>query len=180
MVFRQTVAIVALSTFAACLYGVLHDLVTAHVCLQYFTEFHPDLGIAPDPIAQALAWGVIATWWVGLPLGGVVAFANLFGSRPHLSTRQLVKPISVLLIVMAICAAAAGGIGYLVGEPITSMVFPEGQHYGSEFGRRFGAVLFTHNASYFSGIFGGIALAVWVWVKRGRFSVPPIMAERRL
>jgi len=65
----QFLKIVGLGVLAAIGYGIVHDQVTVRVCLEYFTIFHPRLISSTSPTLLALAWGVAATWWVGLPLG---------------------------------------------------------------------------------------------------------------
>jgi hypothetical protein len=39
----ESLKIIATCLLAGVLYGVLHDQVTARVCLEYFTVFHPDV-----------------------------------------------------------------------------------------------------------------------------------------
>ena len=46
--------ILALCLGAAILYGVLHDLVTAHVCVEYFSIGHPEVIASADPLRLAL------------------------------------------------------------------------------------------------------------------------------
>ena len=60
------------------LYGVAHDLVTAHLSVEYFTVAHPPIG-TDDPFLLALVWGVLATWWVGVLLGVPLAAAARLG-----------------------------------------------------------------------------------------------------
>ena len=67
--------IIGLCVLAAVLYGVAHDQVTARVCVEYFTIGHPRILATESPTVLGLAWGVIATWWVGLVLGAPLAFA---------------------------------------------------------------------------------------------------------
>ncbi|MGC9367543.1 MAG: hypothetical protein ACP5FK_10960 [bacterium] len=43
-------------------FGIIHDLVTAHVCVEYFSIAHPPVISGGLPIFYALVWGVIATW----------------------------------------------------------------------------------------------------------------------
>ena len=75
------VSIILLSIVTAVAYGILHDLVTAHVCLEYFTVAHPPILPSQSPVVMAFLWGVLATWWVGLImalaafLGGLVGYA---------------------------------------------------------------------------------------------------------
>jgi hypothetical protein len=70
---RESLRIVAVCTLAAVGYGILHDLVTAHVCVEYFTEWHPQMVSSRNPVVLALVWGVVATWWVGALLGVLLA-----------------------------------------------------------------------------------------------------------
>ena len=44
-----------MSIFAAIAYGILHDLVTAHVFAEYFTIGHPPVFHTDDPIRLHLA-----------------------------------------------------------------------------------------------------------------------------
>jgi hypothetical protein len=43
--------------FAAVLYGVLHDQITARVCLEYFTVFHPPVFATQSPTRWQIALG---------------------------------------------------------------------------------------------------------------------------
>jgi hypothetical protein len=66
-------------------YGIAHDMVTAHVCVEYFTIGHVDIFGTGNSVLLALGWGTVATWWVGLVLGGFIASAARSGAphRPH-------------------------------------------------------------------------------------------------
>jgi hypothetical protein len=57
-----SVRIVMFSIACAVLYGVVHDQVTAHVCVEYFTVGHMSLLGLRDPTVLGLVWGIIATW----------------------------------------------------------------------------------------------------------------------
>ena len=71
----QAIAIVALCIGSAVAYGILHDQVTARVCVEYFTIGHPPVFSAVSPTMLGIGWGIIATWWVGLLLGIPLAVA---------------------------------------------------------------------------------------------------------
>src|SRR5438045_1972073 len=90
--------IVGLCVVGAIVYGIMHDMVTAHLCLPYFTVFHPDLFHTVNPWLLALGWGVMATWWMGLFFGILVAAAARSGQLPKLGWRSVVKPLGVVLI----------------------------------------------------------------------------------
>ena len=165
----QTIGIIILSVLAAITYGILHDQVTARICIEYFTIGHPRLIASESPAVLGLFWGVIATWWVGLPLGGGLAIAARAGRRPKLACTQLIRPIGILLCGMFGAAIIAGTIGYLTAsagvfhltEPLATKV-PEGKHVA------FLTAGWAHMASYVSGIAGGIILWLATWKRRDR------------
>src|SRR5438046_1821291 len=93
--------IVALSIGAAVFYGVLHDQITARLCIEYFTVAHPPVVLSDSPTLQGLVWGVIATWWVGFLLGVPLAIVALTGDYPIWTAKSLMRPIGILLTIMA-------------------------------------------------------------------------------
>jgi hypothetical protein len=165
---NESVKIVLLSILASVVYGILHDLVTAHVCVEYFTVFHPRIIASQDPNAMALLWGVIATWWMGLIFGLILAGAPRMGQSPKLEARELVMPITVLLAITAVCAFLAGVMGSTVHEwfPI-----PRVPIQGVD-PSRFNTCLFSHNASYFVSGIGTLVLCVFLNIVRTRRARP--------
>lgn len=169
----HSLRIVLLSVLAAITFGVLHDLVTAHICIEYFTIGHQRLFATDWPVPHALAWGVIATWWVGVLLGVPLAIAARVGRRPKRTARELVVPLAKLVGVVGACAVVAGSIGFTLSstgqvvllEPFASQV-PKDRH------TRFITDLWMHLASYGAGAVGGIVLAVKVWRGRGNGLTP--------
>ena len=166
----ESIKIIGLCVVAACLYGIVHDQVTARVCVEYFTIGHPPIfGGVEDPTLLALGWGIVATWWVGLPLGIIAALVARVGRRAKLSASQLLPPIAILLLVMGTIALVAGVAGYLCAEsgfvwlvgPIATMV-PADRH------SPFLADLWAHLASYGSGMIGGLVVCVVLLVRRIR------------
>ena len=163
--------IILLSIAAAVVYGILHDQITARVCVEYFTIGHPDIFGTDSPTLLGLGWGVVATWWAGVLIGFPLAFASRLGSQPKRTAGSLIVPIAKLLGIMACCAAVAGLVGFglatlgnvwLVG-PIAELVPREKHPY-------FLADLWAHNASYLSGFVGGLVLAAND--RRARMSIP--------
>src|SRR5437667_12448595 len=92
--------IVAIGVLAAVSYGIVHDQVTARVCVEYFTIGHPPLIASTSRMFLGLAWGVVATWWVGLRLGFILAVAARLGARPKLAVARLTPLILRLLAPM--------------------------------------------------------------------------------
>jgi hypothetical protein len=106
----EAIKIILFSVLAAIVYGVLHDQVTAHLCVEYFSIAHPPVFPTQAPFLLALGWGVIATWWVGLPLGLFAAAASRLGSRHRLALDDVRPMVFRLLILMAAGAAIVGAI----------------------------------------------------------------------
>lgn len=161
--------IVLLCIVASVVYGILHDQVTARVCVEYFTIGHPPVFDTQSPTLLALGWGVIATWWVGLLLGVPLACVSRLGSRPALTAGDLLRPLAILLAVMSAVSLIAGLSGYGLAragrvwlvEPLASRV-PAVKHHV------YLADLWAHLAAYGSGFIGGIVLCVMTWRRRVR------------
>jgi hypothetical protein len=155
----QALAIVGLCIMAAVVYGVLHDQVTARICVEYFTIGHPRYFDTESPTLLGLGWGIIATWWVGLALGLELAIVARAGNRPPIGVRTLIRPVCRLLCRMALFAFLAGLLGYLMAS-LGRVSMPEGLA-GRVPRDRHAAFLadgFAHAASYIVGFFGGVGM----------------------
>lgn len=163
----QPALIIILCIVSAICYGVAHDQVTARVCVEYFTIGHPPVFDTESPTLLALGWGVIATWWVGLIIGVPLAIAARAGGRPKRSAASLIRPVAILLALMALCALLAGLLGAVLArrgsvvllEPMASAV-PADRHVP------FIADLWAHSASYLVGFIGGVVLVARTWRSR--------------
>jgi hypothetical protein len=165
----QFLAIVVLSLLAAVSYGILHDQITARVCIEYFTIGHPQiLSVEKNsPTVIGFVWGVAATWWVGLGLGIPLALAARAGRRPKKSVHEMLRPVVVLLAIVGALALVAGLAGYaaavqgwvLLDGSIADRVPPQ-QH------APFIADAFAHTVSYAAGTIGGIILIAQTWRSR--------------
>lgn len=168
----EFIKIVILGVVAACVYGIVQDQVTARVCEEYFTIGHPPIFDTDSPTLLAFGWGVVATWWVGLPLGLLIGLASRVGGWPRLTWRGLLRPIAVVLCVMGVISLLAGVVGYFVAdaggvrlfEPLASRI-PAERHV------LFLADLWAHNAAYGAGFLGGVGLCIWCIIARGRWAV---------
>lgn len=170
----ESLKIVLLSIAAAVTYGVLHDQVTARVCVEYFTIGHPPIFNTNSPTLLALGWGVIATWWMGLLLGIPCAAAARVGSLPKTDAAQLIRPIGILLVVMGCISLAAGLAGHEAASAgVVSLVEPLESSVPAEKHIAFITDLWAHLAAYATGFFGGLALCVWVLVGRFRRAPQP-------
>ena len=169
----QVILIILMSVLAAVSYGVLQDQVTARVCVEYFTIGHVQYIQTDSPTLLGLYWGVVATWWVGLPLGVLLAIAARIGKRPKRSARSLIKPIVILMGIIGACALLSGIIGSIAAakgwvillEPLATKV-PAEKHVA------FLADLWAHLAAYCAGAVGAVVLCVIIWLSRGRAGKP--------
>lgn len=161
----ETLKIEAMCILAAIIYGIAHDMVTAHVCIEYFTIGHFDVYPGGDTPAwrYALYWGVAATWWVGTALGLLVILAGRVSSRwPRLSARQVAKPMIVVLGVQWVAAMCVLAISYMVlgsgfeARDRLSSAVPLEAHRG------FVADWITHLFSYGAGLASALILCALV------------------
>lgn len=51
----QSLKIIAMCVLLCVLYGVLHDQITARICVEYFTIGHPPISPTSDPTLLGLA-----------------------------------------------------------------------------------------------------------------------------
>ncbi len=167
----QSLKIILLCMAAAIVYGVCHDQVTARVCVEYFTVGHAAIFCTESPTLLAFGFGTMATWWVGLLLGGLAAIVSRAGSWPKFDATHLIRPITCLLIVMAVASILAGftgyqlaeGSGYVLPEPFANRV-PKDRHH------LFFADSLAHLAAYGFGLLGGLILCAGVLVERRRIA----------
>lgn len=152
---------------AAILYGIVHDQFTAHICVEYFSVFHPPVFPTTSPVLLALGWGVLATWWMGAFLGVLLAVTARTGARNKIGVRELLRPISELLLVMGLLATVAGLAGYVLAT--RRVIAPPGWigfALSPQKHARFMADWWAHIASYLVGFLGGILLCVLTIRKR--------------
>ncbi|HEX7711952.1 MAG TPA: hypothetical protein VF418_13550 [Sphingomonadaceae bacterium] len=162
----ETVKIVGFAILAAVVYGILHDQVTAHVCVEYFTIAHPPVFPTESPFLLARGWGVIATWWVGLPLGIMLAAAARIGRNAKLGLAELRRPI-ILLMAFSGCAALLSGVvgASLVATKVMELPGEWSSLIPSHKWSAFAFDLWAHAASYLIGALGGLFL-IGLTIKR--------------
>ncbi len=147
----QFLGTILVCVLAAVGYGVVHDQITARLCVEYS--------------ASVAVWSVL-----GLMLGVPLALAARAGSRPKRSLRSLVRPTLFLLALMAGFAVVSGVIGYMLASTGT-VVLPESlkEKLPAQKWAAFQACAFAHQMSYNVGFVGGGMTIAWVWVSRKRW-----------
>jgi hypothetical protein len=168
--------IILLCITAAITYGVLHDQVTARLCIEYFTVAHPPYFSATSPTMVGLCWGIAATAGIGILFGVLLALVAHGGNEAPLPASQLLRPVARLLAMMALSALAAGVCGYFLAQggaisipAAFANVIPQERH------NHFMAVWFAHGASYLVGLSGGGYLVLGIWRARGKPAVLPLI-----
>ena len=139
--------------------------------MEYFTVGHPRIIASESPTILGLVWGVVATWWVGLPLGIALAFAARGGGWPALDVSDLRAGVFILLGAMALCAAMAGFLGHELA--VAGQVgFPSEWAAGVAPSKRAAFIgdWWAHSASYDVGILGGMVLCAVTFWRRWRRS----------
>lgn len=153
----EALKIIGFATLAAVAYGILHDQVTAHLCVEYFTIAHPPVFPTDSPFLLAIGWGIIATWWVGLTLGVLLAGASRIGSAPKLGLADLRRPILLLMAASGAIALTSGIAGAtLVAMRVTDVPGGWGESIPPGKWVAFSADAWAHLASYIAGALGGI------------------------
>jgi len=116
-------------------------------------------------------WGVVATWWVGLPLGIGLAVAARAGRRPKLGARDLIGPIVKLLGCMFMAATISGLVGFATSKAgIFHLVGPLAERVPAEKHTAFLVDGWAHAASYLIGSVGGVVLSIKTWRRRANAS----------
>ena len=113
-VFALTIFI---SIILAGLYGMIHDQVTYSISPEYFTKFkYRQFGFEPNWFGghrQTVAIiGFLATWWMGLIIGIVIAAIGLFFPDHRIMSKAIVRSIAVVFVATVFFAI----IGFLWGK----------------------------------------------------------------
>ena len=165
----EAIKIVLLCIASAVVYGIVHDQITARVCVEYFTIGHPPIFHTDSPTLLGLGWGVVATWWVGLFLGILAAVAARVGRLPKLAAAELIRPLVVLMATAALGALVSGVAGYysavMFGSSLPDWIVAELPPAKLD---AFQADLWAHLASYAVGFLGGFAVCIRLLIVRWR------------
>lgn len=157
----EALKIILLTMTGAIAYGIVHDQITIRVCPEYFTVAHPHIFNTGSLTLIALGWGVVATWWGGLAAGVAFAFAARAGSPARFMWRRFVRPALVLLLVMGVCATAAGFAGHwLASTGQISSLQAWGLMLPADRQAAFMADAFAHAFSYLTGSVGTLIIAL--------------------
>jgi hypothetical protein len=148
-------------------YAMLQDQISARLCPEYFTVLHPPIPGMTDPTLLGISWGFIGGWWGGIVLGYVAGLVATLGTRPQLKPRELVRPLLVLVSVLATVTALTGFtvwhhanlLGVSLDAGMNGLV-PAERH------RAVLVVACYHFTAYATATIGGVVLCAWIWAER--------------
>ncbi|MDG1476562.1 MAG: hypothetical protein P8Q14_05410 [Vicingaceae bacterium] len=163
----EILKIIFAAVILSIIYGIIHDLITANISIEYFTIGHPKIIESDSPLTLALLWGVIATWWVGLILGVCISFSARYGKHPKIDLKVIIPLMIKLLLIMGTTAIFAGIIGLVssnlgfiyLNDKLSSQINESRHHL-------FLIAGWTHSASYLTGFIGGVVICVKIWKRR--------------
>lgn len=169
-----TVRIALLGAVVAGLYGAVHDQISYSISPEYFTKMkfyqfaYADFGWPQRVFAAEI--GFLASWYVGLVAGWILARLDLAELSVASGRRHVAKAVAILLIV----AALSGCVGALIGVWATHDDLTPWQDWQTYFRlqdlRAFVIVAYLHRASYLGAVLG--LLCAGVYVKKSNAAVP--------
>lgn len=151
-------------------YGIIHDQLTYTISPEYYTKFKfQQFGLSdneveaifPNPRFQVSIVGVLATWWVGVPIGLILGLVGLFHANGERMFQVTIRAIVLTIIITFI----TGLVGLLYGKLVlaetgVSWWLPDNLIHRADFI----AVGSMHNFSYLGGLIG-LILAVFYSLK---------------
>jgi len=171
--------LVFLSILIGSLYGIVHDQLSYTISPEYYTKFKfYQFGLIQTPHTNprqlAIVAGIIATWWMGLLIGVILALVALSFKEWNTMFTVVLKAMMLTMVIAFLTGLSGLAYGYLflAGQPkenfhhwfipdnITNL-------------KSFIMVGSMHNFSYAGGLIGLLAgMAYIIRQKRKRISLP--------
>jgi hypothetical protein len=177
----EALKIAWLCILSAILFGVVLDLVTAFICVEYFTAYRPHRFGSDSPFAQGMAWGVFDFWWRGVALACVVPLLSRWTTLPKLSWQNLLWPLVAVGTAAYIAAFVSGVTAFYVIRDTPLKLLRNAPrvidaHLSASQERAFTADLYAHLASNWALIMCSILLCLWIVKRRVKLRhLPPPM-----
>jgi len=160
------VLLVLIAVLLAGMYGAVHNQISYTVSPEYFTKFKfrqfglVDLAL-PDRVKASVV-GVLASWWMGIPIGLLAGASGFIYREPRVMLHQTLKAYGVLVG----STLAVGMVGLVYGYVSTRTIDPAAYRhwYVPEDVvalRRFLCAGYLHNSSYLGGLLG--IAAAWLY-----------------
>lgn len=171
------ILIIGIAPIIAGLYGILHDQLTYTISPEYYTKFKfyqfglMDLGneaIFPNPRIEVSAVGLLATWWMGLPIGLILGLVGLV----HKDNKQMLRATLGAIIVTIIVAFITGLIGLAYGKLYLADTGVDWRLPDNLIDtKNFISVGSMHNFSYLGGLAGLIAGTIYSVRQKRKYEV---------
>ncbi len=154
------------------IYGIINDQLTYTISPEYYTKFKfyqfglMDIGNEanfPNPRIEVSAVGFMATWWMGLIIGLILALVGLI----HKESKEMFRITLKAIIVTIIITFITGLIGLVYGKFIlvkngVNWWLPENLIDV----KNFIAVGSMHNFSYLGGLLGLLAGIIYSIIQK--------------
>jgi hypothetical protein len=148
-----------LAILAAALFGAVHDQISYTVSPEYFTKFKfHQFGLldpaVPERVRAAIV-GVLASWWMGIPIGILCGAAGFIQRTAPAMRRALYWTLPVVL-GFALLSALAGLIYGFVQTRTFDLANYSGWFipHGLDNPGRFLCAGYMHNSAYIGGALG--------------------------
>jgi hypothetical protein len=159
------------------LYGILHDQLTYSISPEYYTKFKfyqfglMDVGseaIFPNPRLEVSAVGLMATWWMGIPIGIILGFVGLI----HRNGKQMFNATFRAFLMTILIAFITGLIGLAYGKlhlAYTGVDWSLPKNLIDI--KNFIAVGSMHNFSYLGGLIGLVGGIIYSIYQKRKYSM---------
>jgi Na+-transporting NADH:ubiquinone oxidoreductase subunit NqrB len=146
-------------------YGVLHDQITYSISPEYFTKLkfkqfsYANLGLGDRVFVSTI--GFLATWWVGLLAGWLLARRFVDVSPYTLARKKIFSGFLIIFMCGLLFGVAAYAYGNLIPPDLQEWQ-RRLRYYGVTDSVSFIRVAYIHNCSYAGGFLGLIISLVFL------------------
>ncbi len=158
---------VVASLLVAGAFGALHDQISYTVSSEYFTrfkffQFSLQYPWIPERLRASIV-GILASWWMGVPLGVLIGFGGYIQPTPAQMQRALALSLRLTVILTAVAALVGLAYGYITTaaslnpDDYRNWYIPQGLQQP----RRYLCAGHMHNAAYVGGLLS--IPAAWIF-----------------
>jgi hypothetical protein len=164
---RAMFGIAILGAILAGCYGAVHDQISYAISPEYFTKVkfdqfrYADFGWPARVMVSEV--GFLASWWIGLIGGWILARVGLDLLPPATRRREIARAFAIVLVTAMVFGAVGALIGFVESR---SKDLSGWQHWQGMLQltdlRSFIIVAYLHAASYLGALCGVIGAAIYV------------------
>lgn len=183
--FLAFILILIIAPILGSIYGIIHDQITYTISTEYYTKFkfiqfglenlgenigtdiNPEIQLKNPRLGAGIV-GLMATWWVGMFIGIILAIVGL----THRNGKEMFISTIKAFILTVIIALFTGFFGFIYGKIFsinnTSSLYLPKNTINID---NFIIVGSIHNFSYLGGLIGLIIGIVYSFKQRRRYKV---------